>query len=122
MATRIMDLRGRMRTAGLTEEQADAVAAGFAVLSERIDALGERLIAVEGRMATLEGKMLALEGKMLALEGKMLALEGRITALEGQMAAFGTRLSVVQWTIGILAAVQVAILVLLVNLVMGGAG
>ena len=99
MTALIIDLRGRMRSASVSEEPAGPLAARLEVLSERLGALEMRLAGVEGRMV---------------------ALEGRMTALEGRMAGVEARLAVIQWMAFGILALQAMSLSLLLHLVTTG--
>ena len=58
MATPLTDFRSRLRGAGLTEPQAEAISAGFEMLDRKIDGverrLAERIDGIERRLDRIE--------------------------------------------------------------------
>ena len=84
MTALIIDLRGRMRSASVSEEPAGPLAARLEVLSERLGALEMRLAAVEARMAALEGRMAGVEARLAVIQWMafgILALQAMSLAL-----------------------------------------
>jgi tetrahydromethanopterin S-methyltransferase subunit G len=61
MATPVTDLHARLRGAGLTEPQAEAIAAGFEALERRLTDMEQRL---DRRMAELERRMDLIEVRL----------------------------------------------------------
>jgi hypothetical protein len=74
MATPVIDLRARLRGAGLNEGQADAIAAGFETLDRRMGEIESRLARVEGRMRLLQWVFGVLLGAVIALEATILGV------------------------------------------------
>ena len=62
MATPLTDFRSRLRGAGLTEPQAEAISAGFEVLDRKIDAVERRLTEkIDGAERRLAERIDAVE-------------------------------------------------------------
>ena len=70
MATPVTDLHRRLREAGLTDAQADAIASGFEALDRKLDELDRKIDAVEQR---LSARIDAVEAR-LRIHGWLLAL------------------------------------------------
>ena len=70
MATPVTDLHARLRGAGLSEPQADAVAAGFESIDRRMGDLECRLDRIDARLDRLAGRT----GVLMTLQGATMAL------------------------------------------------
>ena len=77
MATPVTDLHARLRGAGLSEPQADAVAAGFESIDRRMGELECRLDRIDVRLDRLDARLDRLAGRtgvLMTLQGATIAL------------------------------------------------
>ncbi len=74
MATPVMDLRDRLREAGLAEGQAGAIAAGFETLEGQMAGIEGRLLRVESRLRLLQWVFGLSFAAMIALQATILGV------------------------------------------------
>ena len=67
MATPVVDLRRRLRAAGFTEDQADAVSGALELLGERVREIERRMERIEARMGRIELRLNVLIGLVTGL-------------------------------------------------------